>query len=93
MTPEMVIDISRQALWIATLIGLPILGVGLLVGLAVSILQAVTQVQEMSLAFIPKLLVMVIVIAILLPWMLTTLTDYVRVLYQSIPASIGKVPG
>lgn len=91
MTPEMVTDISRQALWVTTLVGFPILAVGLVVGLIVAILQAITQIQEMSIAFIPKLLVMVIVIAILLPWMLTTLTDYTRALYQSIPASIGKL--
>jgi flagellar biosynthetic protein FliQ len=91
MTPEMVTDISRQALWVTTLVAFPVLAVGLVVGLIVAILQAITQIQEMSIAFIPKLLVMVIVIAILMPWMLTTLTDYTRMLYQSIPASIGKL--
>ncbi|NLD92202.1 MAG: flagellar biosynthesis protein FliQ [Fibrobacter sp.] len=89
MEPGMVIDIGRQAIWITLLISGPMLIAGLAVGLIVGVFQAVTQIHEMTLTFIPKILVMVFVFLMLLPWMLITLVDYMAQLFDI----IGKVTG
>jgi flagellar biosynthetic protein FliQ len=71
-------DVAREALWIAVKISLPVLAIGLAVGLIISILQAATQVQESSLAFLPKMLAIVLTLALLLPWMLSVLVEFAR---------------
>jgi flagellar biosynthetic protein FliQ len=71
------------------MISLPVLGVVMAVGLLVSIFQAVTQVHEATLAFVPKLLAAVAVFAIAGPWMLSTLVDFIRRTIESIPAALG----
>ena len=71
-------DVAREAMWIAVKISLPILAVGLAVGLIVSIFQAATQVQEASITFLPKMLALVLALALLLPWMLSVLTEFAR---------------
>jgi len=71
-------DLAREALWIAVKISLPVLAIGLAVGLIISILQAATQVQESSLAFLPKMLAIVLTLALLLPWMLSVLVEFAR---------------
>ena len=78
-------DVAREALWIAVKIALPVLAVGLAVGLIVSILQAATQVQESSLTFLPKMLAIVLTLALLLPWMLSVLVEYARRLMTEFP--------
>lgn len=78
-------DVAREALWIAVKIALPVLAVGLAVGLIISILQAATQVQEPSLTFLPKLLAIVLTLALLLPWMLSVLVEYARRLMTELP--------
>ena len=87
MEAGMVIDIGRQAIWITLLVSGPMLLAGLLVGLVVGVFQAVTQIHEMTLTFIPKILVMVIVFLALLPWMLIVMVDYMAGLFDL----IGKV--
>ncbi len=87
MEPGVVIDIGRQAIWITLLVSGPMLIAGLAVGLIVGVFQAVTQIHEMTLTFIPKILVMVFVFLMLLPWMLITLVDYMAQLFDI----IGKV--
>lgn len=82
-----VIDIGRQAIWVTLLISGPMLLAGLLVGLIVGVFQAVTQIHEMTLTFIPKILVMVLVFLALLPWMLIVMVDYMSELFDL----IGKV--
>lgn len=82
---QLAADVAREALWIAIKISLPVLTVGLAVGLIVSILQAATQVQESSLAFLPKLLAIVATLALLLPWMLSVLVEYARRLITDLP--------
>lgn len=77
--------IGRQALEITFMISAPILLSALITGLIVSIFQAATQINEMTLSFIPKLLVMFLVIAISGPWILSVITDYVHRLYTDIP--------
>ena len=88
MTPDTVLDIGQQALRLALLLSAPLLLVALAVGVIVGVFQAATQINEMTLSFIPKLLAMAIAIAIAGPWMLGAMTDYTRQLIESIPALI-----
>lgn len=85
MTQQDVIDIATRATWISLEISIPILGVALIVGLVLALLMALTQVQEMTLTFIPKILAIVAVLALLGPWMLSVLITFTTDLFQSIP--------
>jgi flagellar biosynthetic protein FliQ len=89
MTPETVVTIGRHALEITMMLAAPLLLTALAVGLIVGIFQAATQINEMTLSFIPKLLAMAAVLAITGPWMLRTLVEYTRSLFESIPAMVG----
>jgi flagellar biosynthetic protein FliQ len=89
VTPESVITIGQQAVEITLLVSAPLLLSALAVGLLVSIFQAATQINEMTLSFIPKLLVMFIVLVVGGPWMLNLLMDYTRRLFTSIPGLVG----
>jgi len=81
----MAVDIGRQAIMITLIISAPILVAGLIVGLVVGIFQAVTQIHEMTLTFIPKILAMVGVFLVTLPWMLVEIVDYTRRIFEMIP--------
>jgi len=85
MTPETVIDIGREALMLTLLISAPPLLAGLAVGLIISIFQAVTQIQEFTLTFIPKILAVFIATMIFLPWMLQVFLGYTTNLFIQIP--------
>ena len=85
MTPESVITLGQQALWVLFLVALPLLGAALVVGLVVSLFQAATQLNEMTLSFVPKLIAMGVVAVIAGPWMLHVLMDFTIRLFQSIP--------
>jgi len=89
MTPEMVISLSQQAVQVLLLLCAPVLAVALGVGLLVSVFQAATQINEMTLTFIPKLVAMLLTLLIAGPWMLTMMTDYMRQLLDSIPALVN----
>ena len=89
MTPETVTTIGQQALWVTMLIAAPLLLSALAVGLIVGMFQAATQINEMTLSFIPKLLVMAAAITIAGPWMLGVVTNYTRQLFEQIPVLIG----
>lgn len=89
MTPESVLLIGRQALEMTVLISAPMLIAALVMGLAVSLFQAATQINEMTLSFIPKVLAMFLVMVVAGPWMLTLMTDYMRGLFMSLPSVIG----
>ncbi|MBC7206999.1 MAG: flagellar biosynthesis protein FliQ [Methyloversatilis sp.] len=89
MTPTTVVDIGRHAVEILLILSAPMLGAALITGLIVSIFQAATQVNEMTLSFIPKLIAVFLVIVLAGPWMITLMTDYIRRLYSSIPSLIG----
>ncbi|KIA79471.1 MULTISPECIES: flagellar biosynthesis protein FliQ [Chromobacterium] len=89
MSPELVISIMQNALYILIIVSAPVLLTSLLVGLLISILQAATQINEMTLTFIPKLLAMFLVLVLAGPWMLNTLMEYITRLFQSIPNVIG----
>lgn len=88
MTPEMIMTIGQRALEVMLLLSMPLLLVALAVGLLVGIFQAATQINEMTLSFIPKLLGMTAALAISGPWMLKILVSYTRELIESIPALI-----
>ena len=88
MTPETVVNLGQQALQIMLLVAAPMLLAALLTGLLVSIFQAATSINEQTLTFIPKLVVMFIVMILAGPWMIETMTDYVTRLYSSIPELI-----
>jgi len=89
MTPEAVLTLTQQALEMTVLVAAPLLGAALLTGLLVSLIQAATQINEMTLSFIPKLLVLILVLVLAGPWMLNTMLDYMRRLFTSIPGLIG----
>jgi flagellar biosynthetic protein FliQ len=89
LTPETVLTLGREALTLALVIGAPLLLTALAVGVIVGIVQAATQINEMTLSFIPKLLAMAAVVAIFGPWMLQLMTEYTRRLIESIPGLIG----
>ena len=81
MNPDLVqvaVDMTRRALVITLELSLPVLLVGMVVGFLVSLLQAVTQIQEQTLSFIPKILAMAVTVFLTLPWMLNVLVDYTR---------------
>ncbi|MFN3397199.1 MAG: flagellar biosynthesis protein FliQ [Sulfurimicrobium sp.] len=89
MTPETVMTIGRQALELTIMVSAPMLLAALVTGLLVSIFQAATQINEMTLSFIPKLLVMFLAMALAGPWMLSMMVDYMRQLFTSIPSLIS----
>ena len=76
MTPELVVTFARDAITTTIMVALPMLGLGLAVGLSVSIFQATTSIQEMTLTFVPKILVSFLVILLLAPWMVQVLLDH-----------------
>jgi len=89
MTPDLVIHMAKQSIFTIILIAAPMLLIALAVGLLVSVFQAMTQIQEQTLAFIPKILAVFISIIVFGPWMLTMLLDYTRDLFQNLPYLIG----
>jgi flagellar biosynthesis protein FliQ len=88
MNPQTAVDLAREALIIATMIAAPALVVGMFVGLAIGLLQALTQIQEQTVAFVPKLLAMVLAVGFALPWILTRLVEYSHDLIANIPNSM-----
>jgi flagellar biosynthetic protein FliQ len=88
MTDAMIIGLAKEAVKITLLLSLPLLTTALIVGLGISIFQAVTQIQEMTLTFVPKILVMILVFFFTLPWMLKKLTDFTSQLILNIPSFI-----
>ena len=89
MTPESVMSIGRQAMEVTLMVSAPMLLVALAVGLVVSIFQAATQINEATLSFIPKLIGIFIALVVAGPWMLSTMLDYMRQLFTSIPGMVG----
>jgi len=89
MTPQTVMAIGQGALELTLLVSAPLLLAALVVGLIVSVFQAATQINEMTLSFIPKLIAIFAALLIAGPWIITMLTDYMRRLYSTIPTLIG----
>jgi flagellar biosynthetic protein FliQ len=88
MTPETVISIARGAIELTLLMALPMLGVSLVVGVFVSILQSATQIQEMTLTFVPKILSMFLALLLTFPWLMDKMITYTRELFLNLPAYI-----
>jgi flagellar biosynthesis protein FliQ len=89
MTPEAVLEFGRVAMEMLVKVSAPVLLMALVVGLAVSVLQAVTSINEATLSFVPKLLAVLASLAIAGPWMLAVLVDWIRRVITGIPAAIG----
>jgi flagellar biosynthetic protein FliQ len=89
MTPGVVMEIGRQALEVTLMMAAPALLSALIVGLIISVFQAATQLNEATLQFVPKLVVMFLVLILVGPWMLQYMMDYIQRLFESIPQLIG----
>jgi flagellar biosynthetic protein FliQ len=89
MTPENVMDLAHKTLMVTALISAPLLLIALITGLVIGMLQAATQINESTLSFIPKLLMLVLTLFVAGPWILRVLIDFTHELYASIPAMIG----
>jgi flagellar biosynthetic protein FliQ len=88
MGEEIFFEIGREALLVVLKLGLPILGATLVVGILVSIFQAVTQVHELTLTFVPKILVVILILVLLGPWMVRTMLDFVVQLFWNLPSLV-----
>lgn len=86
MTPELAITLNNEMLWTAILLAFPVLGLSTLVGLLISIMQVVTQVQDISLTFVPKMLTVALTMVAFGPWMIGVLVEFARTLIGNIPA-------
>jgi flagellar biosynthesis protein FliQ len=89
MTPENVMDLAHKTLLVTSLISAPLLLIALITGLVIGMLQAATQINESTLSFIPKLLMLVLTLFVAGPWILRVLIDFTHDLFASIPAMIG----
>ena len=85
MDPQDAIDLGREAIWTALLIGSPVLLAGMLVGLLIGLLQALTQIQEQTVAFVPKILAMILTLSLALPWLIVRMVQYSSELISEIP--------
>jgi flagellar biosynthesis protein FliQ len=88
MDPQDAVDLGRQAMITALLIGAPVLLVGMAVGLAIGLLQALTQIQDQTISFVFKIVAMIVTLALTAPWLLQTMMDYSEDLITSIPATM-----
>jgi flagellar biosynthetic protein FliQ len=85
MDSAAVVDLAREALMIIMLVSLPLLGVALVVGLAIGVFQAATSINEMTLTFVPKLVAVGFAMAVFGGWMINTMVDFTRMIFQRIP--------
>ena len=93
MTPEFVVGFARQSIELTLMIALPLLGVGLGVGLIVSIFQAATQIQEATLSFIPKIVSMFIALLVAFPWIMDKILTFTREVFLNLPAYVRMSGG
>ena len=89
MDTQTVIAIGREALTVTLMVAGPMLLVGLVIGLIISIFQSVTQINEMTLTFVPKILAVALTLLIFLPWMINTLVDFTNHMFAMIPTLVG----
>jgi len=89
MTPETVMDLAHSTLLVTSMIAAPLLLIALIAGLVIGMLQAATQINESTLSFIPKLMLLVLTLFVAGPWILRVLIDFTQNLYTSIPTVIG----
>ena len=86
MEAAQVVELGRDALWVAVLLGAPLLGIALIVGVLIGVIQAATSVNEMTLSFIPKLAALALVLALVGNWQLELLVDFTRGLFEQLPS-------
>jgi flagellar biosynthesis protein FliQ len=89
VTPESVIDLARETVWVALLLAAPALAIGMFVGIGVAVFQAVTSVQEQTMTLVPKLLCVCVTLLLIMPWMLTTLLEFTRRMFTGIATMTG----
>lgn len=89
MTPEYVLALGKEAIMLVLLVAAPMLAFGLIVGLSIAIFQAVTQIHEMTLTFIPKIVAVALGLLLFLPWIISHLVDFTTRLFSSIPGLVG----
>jgi len=89
MTPQYVLSLGREAITLTLLVSAPMLIFGLVVGLLISILQAVTQIHEMPLTFIPKIVAVALALLLFLPWIINMMVDFTTRLFGTIPTLVG----
>lgn len=89
MTPQLLLDVFGEAIWLIITLVLVIVVPSLLVGLLIAIFQAATQINEQTLSFLPRLMVILLIILAMGPWMITKLMDQFNKIFESIPAMIG----
>lgn len=89
MSGELVIQIGQEALMVVMIVAAPMLGLGLIVGLMVSVFQATTSIQEQTLAFIPKIIAVFVAILVFGPWMLQIMTQYVTGILVNLPSYLS----
>ncbi|MBU1318124.1 MAG: flagellar biosynthesis protein FliQ [candidate division Zixibacteria bacterium] len=89
MTVDFVLGLGREAIMLTLLVAGPMLAFGLIIGLIISIFQAVTQIHEMTLTFIPKIVAVAFALILFLPWMISIVTDFTTRLFESIPGLVG----
>jgi len=89
MSGDLVVQLGQEALFIVMIVSAPMLGLGLIVGLMVSVFQATTSIQEQTLAFIPKIIAVFVAILIFGPWMLRIMTEYLTNILVNLPGYIG----
>jgi flagellar biosynthesis protein FliQ len=85
MDAQDAIDLGREALWTMLLIGSPVLVAGMIVGIVISLFQALTQIQEQTVVFVPKIIVMLLVLSVSLPWLISQMLQYTTDLISGIP--------
>ena len=85
MTPEFVVGFAKQAIEMTLIIALPMLGIGMVVGIFVSVLQAATQIQEMTLTMVPKIVAIFIALLIAFPWIMDKMTAYTTNIFLNLP--------
>ena len=88
MDAQDAINLGQQAIWTALLVGAPVLLSGMFVGLLIGLLQALTQIQEQTIAFVPKIVAMVMVLSLAMPWLITRMIEYSTDLISGIPGNL-----
>ena len=89
MTPTAVIELGRQAVEVTLLVSAPLFIAALATGLIISIFQAATQINEMTLSFVPKLVAIFVTLVLAGPWMISTIVDFIRRTFENIPTALG----
>jgi len=89
MTPDFIVSIGKETIWMVLIVGAPMLVLGSIVGIVIAIFQAATQIHEMTLTFVPKIIAVMVALLLFLPWIMRMLIDFTVRLYTNIPFYIG----